>query len=132
MRASMNNNLFKKAEEMAARNYKIAFLEDRTTSGQVIYMAKNPELIGCMAQGATLEETIENLKDARIDYIYDSLKDGVAVPDPAPLAEVTLNTSSVVLRLEDFEITKDVNFDQVIDTTIQPSHRRLLYEAVTA
>jgi predicted RNase H-like HicB family nuclease len=132
MRASMNNNLFKKAEELAARNYKIVFLEDRTTSGQVIYMAKNPELIGCMAQGATLEEAIENLKDARIDYIYDSLKDGGLVPDPAPLSEVTLNTSSGFLGSEDFVITKDVNFDQAEDITIQPSHSRLLYEAVTA
>lgn len=128
----MNNNLLKKAEELAARNYKIAVSEDRTTSGQVIYMAKNPELIGCMAQGATLEEAIGNLKDARIDYIYDSLKDGVAVPDPAPLVEVTLNTSSGILRSEDFVITKAVNFDQVMDAAIQPSHRRLLYEAVTA
>jgi predicted RNase H-like HicB family nuclease len=47
-----------------------------------------------MAQGATLEEAIGNLKDARIDYIYDSLKEGIAVPDPAQMVEPMPNTPS--------------------------------------
>ena|SRR3972149_3138729 len=127
----MKDDLMKRAEELAARNYKIAVSEDRTTNGQLIYMAKNPELIGCMAQGSTLEDAIENLRDARIDYIYDSLKDGVGVPDPTPLVEKTLNTSGI-LRSEDFIITKVVTFDEPMGEAVQPSHRKQLYEAITA
>ena len=75
----MDQNLLEQATKLAARNYKLTVFEDRLSNGQIIYMAKNPELKGCMAQGTTIEEAIKNLDEARIDYIYDSLEDGTEV-----------------------------------------------------
>ena len=71
----MDEKLLKQATELADRNYALLVSVEKTTSGQALYMAKNPELIGCMAQGETLEEAIKNLREARIDYIYDFLRE---------------------------------------------------------
>ena len=78
----MNKQLFDKAIGLASRNYEVQISEDVLSSGQPVFMAKNPELFGCMAQGFSKDEAIINLFDARIDYIYDSLKDGAPIPDP--------------------------------------------------
>jgi predicted RNase H-like HicB family nuclease len=124
----MVDAILKKAEELSNRNYKISVSIDITTTGETLYMAKNPELIGCMAQGETLEDAISNLKDARLDYIYDSLKDGFNVPEPAPIAVQTLDTAGI-LSSEDFKVYTTVTFNKAVETVIKPSHREQLYEA---
>ena len=121
----MDQNLLEQATKLAARNYKLTVFEDRLSNGQIIYMAKNPELKGCMAQGTTIEEAIKNLDEARIDYIYDSLEDGTEVPDPAPLAVQTAFT----FDSEQITINKTVSFEETLEDVAQPSHRKQLYEA---
>ena len=86
----MDEKLMMKSEELADRNYSVVFSLEQTDNGQSLYMAKNPELIGCMAQGETLEDAIRNLRDARIDYIYDSLRSGSSIPEPATAKPETL------------------------------------------
>ena len=49
--------------------YTLEVVSDRTTDGDPIYTARHPELPGCMAQGATPEEAITELNDARELYI---------------------------------------------------------------
>jgi predicted RNase H-like HicB family nuclease len=46
------------------------------------YMAEHPDLYGCMAQGDTPEEAIQNLREAREDYIAALLDAGIAIPIP--------------------------------------------------
>jgi hypothetical protein len=46
----------KKAEQLAKRGYSIELEEDTLSDGTRIYMARNPELPGCKAQGATMNE----------------------------------------------------------------------------
>lgn len=46
------------------------------------YMAEHPDLYGCMAQGDTPEEAIQNLRAAREDYIAALLDAGIAIPLP--------------------------------------------------
>jgi predicted RNase H-like HicB family nuclease len=78
----MDEKLIKQATELADRPYTILVSVETTATGQSIYLAKNPELIGCMAQGETLDEARKNLRDARIDYIYDSLLSNDIIPEP--------------------------------------------------
>ena len=121
----MDENLLKQAKKLAARNYKLIVFEDKLTNGKIIYMAKNPELKGCMAQGTTIEDAIKNLADARVDYIYDSLEDDIAIPDPAPLAVQTAFT----IDSEQLTINKSISFSETLEGVAQPSHRKQLYEA---
>ena len=72
----MNEWILEKAEILANRNYTIEFSKDKTNGDKTIYLAKNPALQGCMAQGDTLQDAIDNLLDARIDYIYHLIEDG--------------------------------------------------------
>lgn len=71
-----------KAKELAARPYIVQVMADETTDGGMIYLAQDPELPGCLSQGATVEEAKRNLSDARIDFIQSLLEDGLPVPDP--------------------------------------------------
>src|SRR5438046_1753522 len=49
---------------------------------QPCFMAEHPELYGCMAQGATPDEALRNLRAAREDYIKVLLDMGIDVPQP--------------------------------------------------
>jgi predicted RNase H-like HicB family nuclease len=88
----MNRQILQHAKDLASRNYTIQISEDRLSDNTLIFMAKNPELFGCMAQGFSREEAISNLSEARVDYIYDSIIEGTPIPDPFefPLVDVTI------------------------------------------
>jgi len=106
----MDNKIFEQAKQLAARNYSLAVFEENTPEGQTVFIAKNPELYGCMAEGASLEEATENLADARIDYIYSLLQDGLDVPEPTAIkAVVTSDTVSAF----NFTVKSSVQFGDV-------------------
>ena len=52
-------------------------------SGDEYYIAKNPELAGCISHGSTVEEAQENLVAVREDYL-EHLKE-FNLPTPTPL-----------------------------------------------
>ena len=91
----MNKELLEKAKMLSKQEYKITISTEKLSDGRVVYMAKNPTLEGCMAQGFTEEEAISNLEEARIDYIYDALEDGETFPD-----SITETTSPDQLNLQ--------------------------------
>ncbi len=124
----MVDAIWKVAEKLADRNYTVSVSEDRTTDGQPIYMAKTPELFGCMAQGKTLEEAIKSLKEARIEYIYDSLKDGVEVPAPSPLAVRTLDTA-YTLEPDQFTVEIKQPSKDTLEDLAKTTPSKQLYEA---
>lgn len=78
----INNQLWEAAERLAARPYTITFEIDTLTNGQRITLLRHPELPAVKAQGADLEEAKRNLDEARVDYIYSLLDDGLPVPAP--------------------------------------------------
>lgn len=78
----MNEQLWQQAKTLAARNYGVRVVQDTLSDGSVVFMASTPELTGCKSQGTTHEEATANLSEARIDYIYSLLEDGLPVPDP--------------------------------------------------
>lgn len=62
--------------------YAIQVVPDETTEGEACYRAEHPELPGCMSHGATPEEAIQNLANARRLYIETLLQLGQPVPKP--------------------------------------------------
>ncbi len=85
----MNKELWDRATKLAARPYTVEVYRDEEASEDIKFLAKYPELPGCMAQGATIEETLANLSDAALDYIYSLLEDGLPVPSPTAIAVTT-------------------------------------------
>jgi len=71
-----------KAAKLAERAYSVQVVTDETTDGMPIYLARIAELDGCMAQGETIEQALENLRGAKIDFIASLLEDGLPVPCP--------------------------------------------------
>lgn len=72
----------KEAEELAMRPYSVVVHRDVKENGEPYFWAVNQELDGCIAHGNTSEEAIENLKEARTDFIQILLIDGSPVPYP--------------------------------------------------
>jgi predicted RNase H-like HicB family nuclease len=124
----MNEKLWEHAQDLAARKYDVEVLRDETTDGQPIFLARNPELSGCKAQGTTIEEALSNLIEARADYIYGLLEDGLSVPDPTPVATSTstaaIGTITGSFSMQDVKRSTD---DHATD--IANNNRYLLYRA---
>ena len=78
----MTNNLRNQATELAKRHYRTIGFRDETTDGEPIYVAINPELEGCVAQGETMDEAYRNLAEVRLDCIQHLLEHGLSIPEP--------------------------------------------------
>ncbi len=50
------------------------------------FVAKAPELPGCMAHGATYEEALRNTDDAMIFWLDTVREDGITIPEPRQYA----------------------------------------------
>lgn len=62
--------------------YRVEIDWERDEKGNAYYVARHPELDGCMAQGQTREEALASLHEARELYIKALLKRGIEVPRP--------------------------------------------------
>ena len=67
-------NLWEQAEHLASLSYTITIEGDRLSDGRIVYLVRNPELPGCKAEGATIDEAKANLDEARVDYIHALLE----------------------------------------------------------
>ena len=122
----MNASLREQAKQLAARPYTVKVVRDNSDPEEVLYLALNPELDGCMAQGMSIEEAEENLNEFRVDYIEHLLEHKLPVPYPASQATITGSLRGAVVRgLK----TSDPEFEDVLMQVIQPSSRATLFEA---
>ncbi len=80
---NMNHELYDRAEILANQNYSVTIETDTLSDGRPVYVASNPELPGCMGQGATTDEAVNDLKAARVEYIATLLTNGLPIPKPA-------------------------------------------------
>lgn len=64
---------------MQAYNYKV-ILEPDETGGYVIIC---PSLPGCYSQGETVQEALDNIKEAILLCLEDLIADGEEIPDPS-------------------------------------------------
>ena len=105
------------ARKLAEKPYSIEIMKDETTTGEPIFLLLHPELEGCMAQGLTIEEGLENLKEATEEYVLSLLEDGLDVPEPSITASVTTG-ASVNYQDDNYSSTE----------TVQPHTRHKLSE----
>ena len=57
-------------------------LHEVEDEGERYWIAEVPQLPGCKSHGSTVEEAVESLKEAKKDWILDSLHKGEEVPVP--------------------------------------------------
>lgn len=60
----------------------VVFLEQSTS----LYVAFHPELNGCIAQGETRNEALDNLNSFRPEYLNHLKKHNLPIPTPLNLA----------------------------------------------
>lgn len=63
--------------------WKTEVLAENLSDGTPIYVAKHPELRGCMAQASTPEEAVAELREVREAFLAVMIDAGVPVPAPA-------------------------------------------------
>jgi predicted RNase H-like HicB family nuclease len=63
--------------KMAVRNFKVVLEEDGEAGG---YVVRCPELQGCYSQGETLDEALENIREAIQLCIEDMKAQGEPIP----------------------------------------------------
>lgn len=87
-------------EDYMTFSYPIIVKESAYTDGSPCYEAEHPDLPGCMGQGDSINEAIEDLHHARYLYIESLLEDGLPIPapsDPLPAmfkVNVTIGSTS--------------------------------------
>ena len=59
--------------------YKFVIIEDKEEGGFTGYY---PELSGCITCADTIEELIVIAEDAKREWIENSIKDGITIPEP--------------------------------------------------
>ncbi len=103
----MNRDNRAKATELAKLPYSVTVSKDRI-GDQGVYLAENPDLPGCMAQGETISQATEELKEARYEYILSLLADKRPVPLPR-LQRTT--TSGGTASYDTVEVSASVEAD---------------------
>ncbi len=109
------------AQKLASRPYTIRILRDDSIPEKPLYMAVNPELEGCMAQGESIEEAERFLDEFRVDYILHLLEHDLPVPEPAATATMTSTPIFVTETWPQSTQSDDQNDDatHLFETTIK-------------
>lgn len=68
--------------------YLIEIVREPTTEGDLVYVARHPELPGCMAHGESADEARANLDEARGLYLADLGRRGIEMPPARGLVRV--------------------------------------------
>ena len=113
------------AIEVSKMGYTIELLRDKTTDGDYIYLAVNPELEGCMAQGETPEEAVANLEEVRVDYFEHLLEFDLPIPGPG-LTETKDTAAASISRPTVKNITFP-GFEEYLTQVVQPDAREKLF-----
>ena len=69
--------------------YRVAMVSDQLSNGETVYVARHPELPGCMSHGESIKEAVASLRDARELYLRGLMKRGLPIPRPTPPRKVT-------------------------------------------
>lgn len=81
-----------------ARPYTTEVVRELATDGSYVYVARHPELPGCMAHGDTPEEAVTNLAEARELYVTELERRGVTIPAPSNRVSSIEWTDTTVAR----------------------------------
>ena len=79
----MDEKYYKQAEELADQNYLVQIEKEYLSTGELVFVATNPDLPNCIGNGETEKEAIFDLRNARIDYIAYMLQNKLPIPKPS-------------------------------------------------
>jgi predicted RNase H-like HicB family nuclease len=102
------------ARYLATKPYTVVAFRDTTTDDDYIYVALNPEIEGCVAQGETMEEAQRNLDEVRIGIIEHLLEHNLPVPEPARM-EVDTEDDSIELD----EMRREPDKEDAVNASLQ-------------
>ena len=127
----MAKTLQEQATVISKLAYTVELLRDKTTDGDYIYLARNPELEGCMAQGLTEEEAISNLDEVRVEHIEHLLEHHLPVPIPnhAVASSQVRRENENLIQIELPAITL-TGFEDYLTRVVQPDTRELVYSRI--
>lgn len=117
---------YEKAKELAAMPYSVVMYRDAATDGDgFVYLASNPEIERCKAQGLTMEEAQENLDEVRVMLFEHYLDHNLPIPQP------NWEPDSAQDDFLDFlEQDEEKSLEKDIEQVIQTDHRERLYSAL--
>ncbi len=121
----MAKTLREKAIELSKMGYTIDLLRDKTTDGDYVYLARHPELEGCLAQGETREEALANLEEVRVDYFEHLLEFNLPIPSPG-LTE-TKDTSAESVSQPNVRNITFPGFEAYSTQAVQANEREKLF-----
>lgn len=124
-----NPQIWAKAQELAGRGYATIISDDTLSSGETIYLAEHPELAGCLAQGYSVEEALENLQMITVDFIYYLLEDGLDVPAPATSETVT-GSSAVPLKTVQLTISLSLAQENPVESPAEHSDTKMQFRLI--
>lgn len=78
----MNENIKREAQALAKRQYAMFVFLDSSVEEEPVYIAVNPEIEGCFAEGETPDEAAENLSLFRADLFEHLIGHDLPIPDP--------------------------------------------------
>ena len=81
--SEINQAIWDRAEELAAQEWEFSVVKEELSDGSPVYLARNLELPGCLAQGDTPEEALVELKEATCVYLAAYLHHQLPSPTPA-------------------------------------------------
>ena len=120
----MAKTIQEKAIELSKLPYTIELLRDKTTDDEYIYLARNPELEGCMAQGLTEQEALDNLAEVRVEHIEHLLEHHLNVPIPNHAVATSQAASFVPKEIPAISLP---GFEDLLTKIVQPNEREILY-----
>ena len=110
-----------KADQLSNRKYQTIVTLEETTTGGTCYLASHPELPGCVSQGDTPQEAVENLKEATLMVIEHLIAHNLPVPDPRPLAKRHEATQSLAFGVEHELVTQAPSIEPILlDSRVPP------------
>ena len=107
--SNKNPKLWKKAQELAAKGYTTIISEDILSTGEKVYLAEHPELEGCMTQGNSVDEAVNDLKQITVDFIYYMLEDGLNIPEPVAVGFETITGSWGIALSKELKTTVTIS-----------------------
>lgn len=72
----------KKIDYYMSLPYKLEIIPDTDEGGYVAYY---PDLPGCITEGETIEETVENALDAKKTWLGAALEEGIKIKEPSSI-----------------------------------------------
>ena len=100
--------------------YPVVILEEQGPAGERAFFAVHPDLPGCMSHGPTPETALENLDDARNEYLTLMLEQGAEVSPPP---QTTSSRAAGTVQTSQWSVATGFGSEAglVLRTTVDPN-----------